>query len=406
MPASRPLPAGPRRVGAGAALVAGLAACLLAATGCTGLAELDRELEQQQDKRDDKTKLAHYEETAQTYYDGGRYTQSAMQWRKVLELEPDRPKANWGLAKSLAMIGTVPALREAEQLFARIQGWNWTHPTLGDRRHEVLKDFAEVYVALADFYDRDVRALQRRLESPDVDPTTTREQLRTQAGKRNELLNQAIPLFDQVLARSPDNPYALAGLAKAHLMVGNDQAGVAWARRYVELAMRTQAQWQAQLKAEQEHRGSGMTDEMREWYRGRIQGSRDKELKLRLLVAAVLMRTGDPMGAVKEYDRVIELDPAVPAPYLERAQAYARGNSHRLAVADLEHYLKITDPVNHRDARIKAADLLNQYRVLASATVAAPGSSPPASTPSGAPGAVPGTLPPPPPPPPVPFPSR
>lgn len=61
---------------------------------------------------DDQARKAHFEEAAQTYYDGGRYEQAVMQWRKVLAIEPDRPKANWGLAKSLAMVGTPQSLRE------------------------------------------------------------------------------------------------------------------------------------------------------------------------------------------------------------------------------------------------------------------------------------------------------
>jgi hypothetical protein len=32
-------------------------------------------------------------------------------------------------------------------------------------------------------------------------------------------------------------------------------------------------------------------------------------------------------------------------------------------MADLETYLKITDPVKHHEARIKAAELLDKYRV-------------------------------------------
>jgi hypothetical protein len=73
--------------------------CLVAATvagpgsltGCIGLTELDQEIEKGQEKEDDKARLAHFEDAAQTYYDGGKYAQSIVQWRRVLELEPDRP---------------------------------------------------------------------------------------------------------------------------------------------------------------------------------------------------------------------------------------------------------------------------------------------------------------------------
>jgi|GEM_PF-2507739 len=370
-----------------AALGALAAACAAGLTGCIGLSELDQEIEKGQEKEDDKARLAHFEDAAQTYYDGGKYQQSIVQWRRVLELEPGRPKANWGLAKSLSMIGSPASLREAEQLFLQIKDQNWVHPTLGDRQHEILKDFAEVYIQLADYYDRDVRALQARLEQPNAEPDKVRMQLQEQASKRNELLGKAIPLYDEVLARSPDNQYALAGLAKAHLMAGNDQAGIGFARRYIDLSVRSQQGWQQQLETMQKERGVDLTEEQRAYFKDRIRGAREKELKLRLLVASVLMRTNDPLGAVREYDRVIELDPAVPASYVERAQAYARSRSYRLAVGDLEHYLKITDPVAQRQPRIRAAELLEQYRVLAATEgdavprAAAPGGRPGSSSP-------------------------
>lgn len=375
-------------------------ACLVAATvagpgsltGCIGLTELDQQIEKGQEKEDDKARLAHFEDAAQTYYDGGKYAQAIVQWRRVLELEPDRPKANWGLAKSLAMTGTPANLREAEQLFLKIKDWDWSHPTLGDRRHEVLKDFAEVYVQLADYYDRDVRVLQERLEQPNADGAKIRQQLQEQAQKRNELLAKAIPLYQEVLARSPDNPYAIGGLAKANLMAGNDQAGIAYARQYIDISVRSQQSWQQQLETMQKERGADLTEEQRAYFKDRIRGAREKELKLRLLLASVLMRNNDSVGAVREYDRVIEIDPAVPASYVERAQAYARGRSYRMAVADLEHYLKITDPVAQRQPRIRAAELLSQYRVLASAE----GDAVPTTA---APGGRPGSYPPPPPPP-------
>ncbi|MBL9087598.1 MAG: tetratricopeptide repeat protein [Planctomycetia bacterium] len=375
-----------------ACLVAATVASAGSLTGCIGLTELDQQIEKGQEKEDDKARLAHFEDAAQTYYDGGKYAQAIVQWRRVLELDPNRPKANWGLAKSLAMTGSPANLREAEQIFLKIKDWDWSHPTLGDRRHEVLKDFAEVYVQLADYYDRDVRALQEKLEQPNADGAKIRQQLQEQAQRRNELLAKAIPLYQEVLARSPDNPYAIGGLAKANLMAGNDQAGIAYARQYIDISVRSQQSWQQQLETMQKERGADLTEEQRAYFKDRIRGAREKELKLRLLLASVLMRNNDSVGAVREYDRVIELDPAVPASYVERAQAYARGRSYRLAVNDLEHYLKITDPVAQRQPRIRAAELLEKYRVLASAE----GDSVPTTS---APGGRPGGYPPPPPPP-------
>jgi tetratricopeptide (TPR) repeat protein len=94
-------------------------------------------------------------------------------------------------------------------------------------------------------------------------------------------------------------------------------------------------------------------------------GARDKEMGMRLLLGAVYMRREQFAMAVKEYDEIIAMDPAVPAAYVERAQAYAALGVYSEAVKDLERYLKMTDPQKQRRSRVQAAQLLERYRLIA-----------------------------------------
>jgi tetratricopeptide (TPR) repeat protein len=334
------------------------------AAACTSDGKIDTGLEKEEDEG---ARLAHYEEAAQTFYDGGKYRASEEQWRKVLAIQPESPKAHWGLAMALARQGDAGSLRAAEEIFQKIVQWNWQHPTLGDRRHEVQKDFAEVYLELADLYDKDARSLEdrRRELGEGAEPDLGRK-IQTQVAARNALLRKATPLFEQVLAQSADNPYALAGLAKAHLVIGDDLRGLDYARRYVELSRRSQAGWQEKLD-QIEKENQVLTDEQREFFKSKIRGATEKELRMHLLVATVLMRREDYPQAIAEYDRILEIDPARPAAYVERAQARAGAKDYRGAVKDVQEYLKITDPIRHRAGRIAAADLLDRYRALADA---------------------------------------
>jgi tetratricopeptide (TPR) repeat protein len=371
---------------------------------CAGLASCEAlpppdALDPEAKHEDIDAKKKYYEEAAQTYYDGGKYLQSVQQWRKVLEIEPERQKAKWGLAKSLAMVGTPETLRESEHIFEKIVDLDWSHPTLGDRRHEVLKDFADVYSSLADFYNQDITLLEKKLKQPDADAVTLRQQIETQTSTRNELLHKAIPLYEKALARSPDNPYAIGGLAKAYLLVGDDRRGIDYARRYIAISQRSQNEYVRQLDEQRKERGTVPTD-MEKFYKDRIRGGRDKELKIHLLLGSVLVRNRDFDGAVAEYDRVLELDPAVPAAYLERGQAYALKGDFERAVADIEQFLKVTDPVSQRADRINAGELLQTYRA---ALIARPRA---ATGRAAAPATSRTSSPPPPPPPPAPMPTR
>ena len=363
MPAVPLIPRVRRRSQRGRGALAGaLLLCGTAGFASVGCKSSDLGMEPTE-KEDTEARRKHHEESAMTYYDGGRYEQAAAQWRKVLEITPDDKRAKWGLAKALAQTGTVANLRVAESIFLQIIDLDWTHPTRGNIKFELERDLAQIYVDLADYYDRDAHALEEHLDKS-RDPVVLR-QMQDQIAKRDELLQRAMPLYERVLAQSPENPYALTGLAKANLIIGDPDRGLTYARRYIALSRESQVLRQKQFEEFEKARGRDTTPEQREFLKGKIRTAREKELGMRLLVASVLMRKKDAIGAVKEYDTILEMDPARPAAYVERAQAYALMGDYKKAMSDIEKYLKITDPVKHHEARIKAADLLDTYRVEA-----------------------------------------
>lgn len=317
-------------------------------------------------EQDSAARAEYYESAALTYYDGGKYESSAQMWVKVLGERPDDKKAKWGLAKSLQMIGTPETLRQAEGILVEIIPLDWTHPEIGDRRHEVQGTLATTYQELAAYYERDVRAIEEAMaRDPGADTPDTRQQLQTQVAMRNALLAKSIPLWEAGLVRRGDNPYALAGLAKAHLMLGQDEQGIGYARRYILVARGSQQGWRKQIADYEKMVKGEVTQEARKRFVDMIQEARRNELKVHLLLGSVHMRREEYQLALDEFNAVLEIDPATPAALVERAQAYAKLGGWREAVSDLETYLKLTDPERQRSARAKAAELLDRYRRMA-----------------------------------------
>jgi tetratricopeptide (TPR) repeat protein len=349
-PVSLPLQVGP--------LLLGLLLLAAPLAGCSS------DLPSAQDKVEDaKARADYYEQAAKTYYDGGKYESAVQMWEKTLENKPGDQWARFGLAKSLQMIGTPQALRRAEGILVKILPLDWQHPTRGDVRFEVQTALATVYSDLADLYDRDMRVLEDRMGEPNrPDARDVQANYEVQKSKRNELLRKSLPLYEQVLARSRENPYALAGLAKGNLMAGNDEAGLHYAERYLALSQSSQVEWRKKLREWETMMQGSVTPEQRAFYVAKIQGAREKEKGMHLLLGAVHMRREEFDRAVTEYGAVIELDPATPAAYVERAQAYAALGRYSLAVGDLEQYLKMTDPEKQRRSRVNAAELLDRYR--------------------------------------------
>ncbi len=328
-----------------------------------------------EEAQDDAARLEYFQNAAITYYDGGRYDLAERQFRKVVAQDPDDKKAKRGLAKSLYMQAAsgrlsrrqrLIKLLQAQELLEEIVDLEWPNPDgQGSRRYEVQTDLANVYADQADLFDRDIRDLQRMMKTdPNADERALMAKSRVQVQKRNDLLQKAIPLYDTVLQVSADNPYALTGLAKAHLQMGNDETGIHYATKYLELSQRSQYAWKKELEKYAESVGGmdKVTRDQRKVFIDKIQGAREKEKRMHLMLASVHMRRLEFGQAVEQYSDVIKIDDAMPAAYLERAQALAALQRYQRAIDDIEEYLKITDPQRHRTSRVRAVQLLDRYQ--------------------------------------------
>jgi tetratricopeptide (TPR) repeat protein len=363
---------GPGPLGFRAVAFVAAAVGALSLAGCCSSCNIPNPMDAQEKAEDERAKVQYYTDAAKTYYEGGKYEAAVRMWDKVIAVTPEDPWAKFGLAKALHMTGTVENLRRAERILLDILPYDWNHPTQGDVRFRIQTTLASVNTDLADYYDRDARVLDARLErepSPEA-AAQLRNEKQTQIGKRNVLLQRSIPLFEQVLVKSKEDPYALAGLAKAHLLLGSDEAGIGYAHRYLGLSQRNQVEWRRKLDEWPKMMGTKLSDEQRMFFVSKIQGAREKEKTMHLMLGSVHMRRDEFAAAVAEYDAVLAIDPASSAAYVERAQAYARLNQHRLAIRDLEEYLKLTDPVKHRAGRVNAAELLERYRRIADPSAA------------------------------------
>ena len=148
-------------------------------------------------------------------------------------------------------------------------------------------------------------------------------------------------------------------------MLGREEEGIEFSRRYIQVARASQIGWRKKMAAWEKEVGNAVTDDQRGFFVQKIQDARQKELKVHLMLGAVHMRREEFQLAMDEFNAVLEIDPATPAALVERAQAEAKLGLYREAVADIESYLKLTDPQRQRSQRSKATELLDRYRRMA-----------------------------------------
>ncbi len=367
----------PRRVRA----LARAATCVVALGACAGCQSGDLGLPGQEEAKDRETRIEHYETAALTYYDHGNYPRAEELAELWLKEVPGDKKARRVLARAKLNQGTAPKLREAEKILSELVRLPWTHPTRGDISFEVKSDLAQCYSDLADLYHRDALSLEadarRGIASGGQ---RTEEQIQRQRRERDALLGRALPLWEQVLAANPDNPYALAALAKGNLQMGNDDAGLHYTQRYLALTEANQLGWRKTMEEYERvarQQGSQLDTPQRAAFVARVQAVRERTKQMHLLVGSVHMRRQDYPAAIASYSSVIEIDASVPAAYVERAQAYAAIGQFDRAVADIEEYLGITDPQIHRDERVRAMELLQTYQRAQGGRSVGPRQSPP-----------------------------
>ncbi|MGE0193852.1 MAG: tetratricopeptide repeat protein [Planctomycetota bacterium] len=345
---------------------AALALLVAGATLLTGCQSDGLGLPGQEEAKDEQTRLEYYETAALTYYDGGSYQNAEIMAERWLKAKPGDKRARRVLARSKLNQGTPVKLREAEVILKDLVNLDWTHPTRGDTRFEVQGDLAQVYSDLADHYHREVIELEEELRSGrSPNPGAAEQRLAKQRMERNNLLAQAMGLWEQVLAANRDNPFALAAMAKGHLQMGNEDAGLYYAEQYLRLAETSQAgwrNWMQQFEAEANRQDGTLDPQQREFFIARMQSAREKAKAMHLLVGTVNMRRQDYPRAIQHYTAVIRMDPNVPAAFIERAQAYAAMGQFSLALDDVENYLEMTDPQVHRNERVQAMELLETYR--------------------------------------------
>ncbi len=324
--------------------------------------------EEREKEIDEETRQEHYETAGFTYYDGGAYAKAETMFEKALDKKPRDKKLRRALARAKIQQGTPRKLREAQKILEPLMDMEWRNADGQDRKFEVVSDMATVHTELADYYDRDVRELEQRARTdPDADTSRIRRQIQRQVRNRNELLQEAIPMWKQVLNMNARNPYALAGLAKANLQLSRDTEGMEYAREYLELTKDSQPFWEDQIKELEEARGKGgVTTRQRAHLRKKAYSARNKQMKMHMLLATVHMRRQEYRDAIDQYSRALHIDESQTAAYLERAQALAAEGRHILAVKDLREYMRRTDPEAQRGARVKAAELLQQYRKIVS----------------------------------------
>ena len=330
--------------------------------GCQGTA-----LSEEREKEiDEETRQENYETAGFTFYDGGAYAKAESMFDKALVKKPRDKKLRRALARAKIQQGTPRKLREAQKILEPLMDMEWRNADGQDRKFEVISDMATVHTELADYYDRDIRELEERARTdPDADSARVRRQIQRQVRTRNELLQDAIPMWRQVLNLNHRNPYALAGLAKANLQLSRDSEGMEYAREYLELTKDSQPFWEKKIKDLEEARGKhNVTNRQRTHWRKKAYSARNKQMKMHMLLATVHMRRQEYREAIDQYSRALHIDESQTAAYLERGQALAAEGRHILAVKDLREYMRRTDPEAQRGARVKAAELLQKYRKI------------------------------------------
>ena len=289
----------------------------LALAGCTIVSGEERQLA-----------LAYLENAAQ-YYDAGHYPNAFQQWGKVLAIDPDEQRAQLGQAMAQYQMGQrdtkegISHLTDAERRLEALRDG-----ALGDQSWKAELGYALVQQRWADLYDKAARlheANQAAGRPFDAVKLATSRAERPRRIALAEAAFQTVRVDERTLPNFQLTVWL--GLARLTAMRGAYEESLGWCRKYEEQVSKSREYWARQS----------------EEYASKLFGAELQEAELRDVLGNTLFKLGRFAEAEKELDRLVVLQPARAAAYLNRAILREARGAWDLARSDYDRFLQLAD---------------------------------------------------------------
>ena len=289
-------------------------------------------------------KIDLYETTATYLYDDGALIRAQDQAVKVLELDPKNQSMRRMVGWIRLRLGSPEDVIIADQFFTKLRDE-------GDEHEATTLGLAIAKERLGTAYQGTAKEYADGTRNPmDVsDPAARAKELERTA---IEYWTESVQLYESTLKDGEGSTRSKNGLQRVYALLGEYETSLHWSQEVLTDAELELAAWRRMLT------GGDLTEEEEERMRNNEAGATTLLTDTHLFAATLLNRLGRFAEASRHLDAVVDLDPGIPQVYSRRAQLRAMTGDWDLAIADIDHFLRLANdlPYGHPDVR-RAFDL-------------------------------------------------
>ena len=276
------------------------------------------------------------------YLDMGEVGRAIDQALRGLSLAPDDFKLRLFLGRALQKRGSVEDLLQAEMVFRDL------HPSEDFRVSLGLGEVLERKGLALDEAARGV-AVGRRAAEPDSATQSLRLERDAHAA-----WEESLTAYERALALRPNDHEAMTGALRVTSLLGDHEAGLAWAEAILNSAGADRSFWRMQLERPEL---SGRDEQSA---RDNIARLDDLELAVQLQAASTLVRMERKPDAVERLERASALAPDLAVLHSRRAQLLVELGRYEEGLAEIDEYLRLSDGLSFEHPDIRRAYNLQQ----------------------------------------------
>ena len=307
-----------------------LALLLVCSTGCFHTLE-----RRQEPTREEKLDL--YTTTAAYLYEARDFLRAQEQAVKALEVDSDNEPMRRMIGWIRLHLGSEADVRVAERFFRDLVAE-------GDRNPNTILGLGIACERIGNAHAEFARAIEAGTSTPEQG--TPESAIERNQRIANERWDEAIWRIEEILESGEGSTDAMNALQRLYAAKGNLEESLAWSQKLLDRSGAELAAWRRMLTSE------SLTKEEESAFRQSEKRSHELQTQTHVFAATLLYKLGRPTEALDHLNAVVEESPQLPGPYGMRAQMFDKLGEYRLAIADLDRFLSLSDADNdHPDVR-------------------------------------------------------
>ncbi|KAA3610835.1 MAG: hypothetical protein DWQ01_07970 [Planctomycetota bacterium] len=298
------------------------------------------------------TRLEDFYRRARQYYDVGDLPRAQQQASMGLALEPDHPKLN------LVMGRTLLQWRDLKHVAAAREYLEKAHDL--DPDYRTTYSLGEYHLRYAEFLLGESAILEARLEEMAGEEGESLADMKTRAetaqGKAEDHLNQAEEFLSETSTAIPDDRFTMRLLANCYTHMERTDEALEVLQKLISELQRSRRYKNERLALQE------LNLPQEDALRQALRADMDMEIQARGLASTIYLDSKRYPEAVQELTAILNLNPELSHEYFNRGMCYYWLGDLSSAAEDMQVFVRKTDRQIESKEVSQALDIIQAYK--------------------------------------------